>query len=142
MLLLGDACFVISQQDYLRKISLKMLSLETKGNGNALQARGAGGVPGQVAIKPDPAGQYETKQGLMIDLLAASCNQLDCSRLSCASCFVTQLLSQKEHHNICLSVLLSVKLLCIVWKIGISRNYTFCSHIIGNGFNVGFMIRT
>jgi hypothetical protein len=130
------------QQDYLRKISLKMLSLETKGNGNALQARGAGGVPGQVAIKPDPAGQYETKQGLMIDLLAASCNQLDCSRLSCASCFVTQLLSQKEHHNICLSVLLSVKLLCIVWKIGISRNYTFCSHIIGNGFNVGFMIRT
>jgi PAX-interacting protein 1 len=45
------------QQDYLRKISLKMLSLETKANGNALQARGAGGVPGQVAIKPDPAGQ-------------------------------------------------------------------------------------
>ncbi len=34
-----------------------MLSLETKANGNALQARGAGGVPGQVAIKPDPAGQ-------------------------------------------------------------------------------------
>jgi hypothetical protein len=57
VLLLGDACFVISQQDYLRKISLKMLSLETKANGNALQARGAGGVAGQVAIKPDPAGQ-------------------------------------------------------------------------------------
>jgi hypothetical protein len=57
VLLLGDACFVISQQDYLRKISLKMLSLETKANGNALQARGAGGVPGQAATNPDPAGQ-------------------------------------------------------------------------------------
>jgi len=54
--------FVISQQDYLHKISLKILALETKANGNALQARGAGGVAGQVAIKPDPAGQWKTKQ--------------------------------------------------------------------------------
>jgi PAX-interacting protein 1 len=43
------------QQDYLRKISLKMLSLETKANGNALQARS--GVSGQSAVKPDPAGE-------------------------------------------------------------------------------------
>jgi hypothetical protein len=57
VLLLGDACFVISQQDYLHKISLKMLSLETKANGNALQARGAGGVPGQAATNADPAGK-------------------------------------------------------------------------------------
>ncbi|KAG0628826.1 hypothetical protein M758_1G055400 [Ceratodon purpureus] len=42
------------QQDYLRKISLKMLSLETKANGNPLQARHPPGAQGaaQAATRP------------------------------------------------------------------------------------------
>ncbi|KAG0589936.1 hypothetical protein KC19_1G058100 [Ceratodon purpureus] len=42
------------QQDYLRKISLKMLSLETRANGNPLQARHPSGAQGaaQTATRP------------------------------------------------------------------------------------------
>jgi len=45
------------QQDYLRKISLKMLSLETKANGNPLQSRhpaGAQAVPQAAMKQVDP----------------------------------------------------------------------------------------
>lgn len=79
----------IFQQDYLRKISLKMLSLETKANGNPSQARDGVPVPqaaGQAAMKPVDAGQCERldivdKQMIIMEESQCGCLQF---RIHCS----------------------------------------------------------